>query len=108
MMVKVMSVKEKMQYFALIGQPIEQNYSQDKMAEIVNEHLKYLEKEFNNILFYGPKVGKRGGIIVIKATDLKQITDFCFNDPLVQAKLQTYEIIEFEMENYQTYIKDWL
>ena len=95
-----------MKYYMLEGSFVEELPEQSKLKKAIDAHLEYLQIGFNDgsILVSGPKVGAGGCIIVVKCDDIEK---FCNDDPLVEAGIQKYRIIEFKLHNCQDYLKSW-
>jgi uncharacterized protein YciI len=95
-----------MKYYVLEGTFSEKLPDQTTLQKAIDAHLAYLDYGFDDgsILVSGPKVGAGGGVIVVKCDDIQK---FCNEDPLVQAGIQKYRIIEFELHRCQESIKTW-
>ncbi len=98
-----------MKYYVLEGSFAEVLPNASELKTAIDEHLKYLQKGFRSgvILLSGPKEGAGGGVIVLKCNDSDEVEQFCSNDPLVQAGVQEYHVIEFTPYDYQQELKSW-
>ena len=96
----------KIKYYTLEGSFGKNIPEQGELEDVINAHLKYLDKGFKDgsVLFSGPKIGVGGGIIIVKCEDIDR---FCNNDPLVKAGIQEYRITEFKLHKCQDFLTDW-
>lgn len=78
----------------------------DKMAEIMKNHLAYFKKALNDgkVIVAGPHVWAdgsigRGGVIVLSAASKDEAAEIMRNDPLAIADIIDYTISEFKIVN---------
>ena len=102
--------KKNMKYFAIEGTFNNPNpLSPEELKKAINEHIKYLQKGFDEgwILISGPKAYTGGGVILMKAESINIVEDYINNDPLKICGVQIYNIIEFKLHDCQEAIKNW-
>lgn len=98
-----------MRYFLLNAGFVADHATGEALQKAISAHLAYLADgvKKGQILFAGPKVGREGGVIVIKGQDMATAQHFCEQDPIVQVGIQQYEIIEFKHYASQAEVAKW-
>jgi len=73
------------------------NVSLNTVDEYIEEHIVYLNKQYENENFIasGRKKPRTGGIILSKVNSKKELYEIIGKDPFYIANLANYEIIEF-------------
>lgn len=96
-----------MKHFIIIIHYLE---SVDKINEIRPRHREFLEKGYKAgiVLFSGPQVPRKGGLIAAKGRTTEEVKKFFEQDPYQKEKAAEYQFIEFEPVHYQEFLKDWI
>jgi uncharacterized protein YciI len=69
----------------------------EEVDRFLNEHSAFLDKYYriNKIVFSGRRNPRTGGVILINATDDKEVWDLIKDDPFYKHDIAEYEVIEF-------------
>ena len=69
-----------------------------KDAEILEEHIEYLNKHIanGNIFVKGPFTDKSGGIVVFDVETMEEAKELMDNDPIVIHNTRTYELKQWK------------
>jgi uncharacterized protein YciI len=96
-----------MKHFIIIIHYIE---SLDIVNGIRPHHREFLEKGYKNgtVLFSGPQVPRKGGIIAARGKTSEEVKKFFSEDPYQKEKAAEYQFIEFEPVHYQKFIEEWI
>jgi uncharacterized protein YciI len=84
--------------------------SPEEVAEVLPDHRNFLALgyEQGRLLFSGPQLPKKGGIIVARDRSLEEIQTFFADDPYQTRGVATYRFIEFEPVKRQEFLEDWV
>lgn len=98
-----------MKFYAVQSTFIKEMENGPELQQAVKAHQQYLQAGFASgmLLFSGPKVGQRGGVIVMKAESLEEVEAFFAKDPMQVAGIQSYQIVEFALFNCQDAVRPW-
>ena len=98
-----------MKYYFLEGNMKPDIPAGGEFKQILDAHHKFMVPYFESgkILTSGPKVGGRGGIILLRLNDDESIEDFIAADPFTHAGIQEYKITQFNIFQIQEYAKEW-
>lgn len=97
-----------MKTYILEGRFLENRPTGQAFQTCLAAHHQYLAKGFADgaILLSGPVTNDKGsgGVIVVKSDDIEA---FCQADPFVQAGVQQYRVIAFQLFDGQAGVKAW-
>ena len=98
-----------MKYYFLDGTMTPSTPAGPEFKQLLDAHHQYMAPYFasGKILTSGPKVGSRGGIILIRLDDDETIDDFIAGDPFVKSGIQSYAVTPFSVFQIQEYAKAW-
>lgn len=68
-----------------------------KDAEVLEEHISYLEKYIDNGKIYakGPFLDHSGGLVIYNVNSMEEAKDIIDNDPAIVNKSRIYELKEW-------------
>lgn len=71
--------------------------SLEKVDELLNEHIEYLNKQYEmgHFIASGRKVPRTGGIILTKINNKSELDKIIEQDPFRKKGVADYELIEF-------------
>ncbi|MDL2236227.1 YciI family protein [Christensenellaceae bacterium OttesenSCG-928-K19] len=95
-----------MKFYVLEGSFVENHPTGEAFKKALDAHHEYMDVGLKDgsVLISGPKVGAKGGVIVVKTDD---IVGFCNNDPFVKEGVQEYRVSEFSMFDCQDFVEGW-
>lgn len=81
----------------------------EQIAEILPAHRAFLQSGYEKglLLCSGPMVPKTGGVVIARASEIKDIEDFFSVDPYLLNNAATYRYVEFEPVKRQSFLEDW-
>lgn len=82
----------------------------DQMTEITKEHRAFLQEGYQRglLLYSGPKLPKKGGLVLARAASLEELQEFFENDPYRLRNVADYTFTEFEPVFYQPFLNAWV
>ena len=92
-----------------IAERIQKHLDEKTAAEWLPRHGAFMDKgvEEGAILLAGPKTESEGGFAVIRAKSKSEAEDYLFEDPMVKAGLQRYELTEIMPLSCRKQLADW-
>jgi uncharacterized protein YciI len=83
--------------------------SVEEIDKILPLHREYLQKGYKEklLLFSGPRIPRKGGIVAARAEDINTLKTFFDNDPYYLNSAAEYEFIEFKPVNKQDFLSEW-
>ena len=98
-----------MKFYYLEGNLNEEIPTDAAFHRVLEDHHAYLEQFFSSgkILASGPKIGGRGGVILLRLEDGESVEQFCADDPFAKAGIQSYRVVQFELYQIQKYAEKW-
>lgn len=82
----------------------------DCILEAAPAHRAFLKSYYDDqtILFSGIQCSKEGGIVVMRASDEKQVQALIEGDPFNQQGLATYHFYSFDTKKHQPFVDEWI
>lgn len=95
-----------MKYFMIEGTLTDADKIND---DIMKEHMAYTQKAMDSglILMSGLKSDMSGGLFIMKAEDINDITEYLNNEPFNKYEIQSYKVTEFDAHYFNESPKQW-
>jgi uncharacterized protein YciI len=82
----------------------------EKIEKILKEHREFLDIGYQKglLLCSGAQTPRIGGIVIAKANDKAEITEFFLKDPFQTEKYAEYRFVEFNPVKFNPILNDWI
>lgn len=82
----------------------------EELQNILPIHRAFLDEGYSKglLLMSGPQNPKTGGMVVARASDEKEITEYFLRDPYHTENVATHRIVEFTPVKHNELVKSWI
>lgn len=104
-----MNLKKSKHYMKHFIIKLEYKVPIEKIDAMLSMHRKFLDMGYEKkiLLCSGPQNPRDGGMIIARAETLKELKEFCSQDPFAKNDFAVYHFTEFIPVKYQKEFESW-